>query len=99
MQLICLPKRRLPFPRWRSSAPVRMLREVVGGRRRRGGSSHSIRRRRDHAAALLDVFLTVLCARSGTSILSERLGRAVWSACRAFAHAVPRLRRVVLAYA
>jgi hypothetical protein len=49
--------------------------------------------------ALLDVFLTILCARSGIAIISERLGRSVWALCRAFVHAVPRTRRIVLSYA
>src|SRR5688572_15120952 len=49
--------------------------------------------------ALLDIFLTVLCARSGIAIISERVGRGAWAVCRAFVHAVPRVRRVVLSYA
>jgi hypothetical protein len=49
--------------------------------------------------ALLDIFLTVLCARSGIAIISERVGRGMWALCRAVAHAVPRLRRTVLCYA
>jgi hypothetical protein len=49
--------------------------------------------------ALLDIFLTVLCARSGIAIISERVGRGAWAVCRAFVHAVPRVRRVLLSYA
>jgi hypothetical protein len=49
---------------------------------------------------LADVFLTVLYARMGTSILGERLGRALWLAFRAVAtRAPPHRRDRVLAYA
>ncbi|HEX8913565.1 MAG TPA: ion channel [Humisphaera sp.] len=48
---------------------------------------------------LADVFLTVLYARMGTSLLGERLGRALWLAFRAAAAAVPSRRDRVLAYA
>ena len=49
---------------------------------------------------LADVFLTVLYARMGTAILSERLGRALWLAFRGASKVAPspprpraRLRR------
>ena len=49
---------------------------------------------------LADVFLTVLYARMGMAILSERLGRALWLAFRAASKgAPPRRRNGVLAYA
>src|SRR5436190_18203338 len=49
---------------------------------------------------LADVFLTVLYARMGTAILSERLGRALWLAFRgATKGASPRRRNGVLAFA
>src|SRR5918993_137152 len=48
---------------------------------------------------LADVFLTVLYARMGTSILSERLGRALWLAFRRAAKLAPSHRDRVLAYA
>jgi hypothetical protein len=48
---------------------------------------------------LADVFLTVLYARMGTAILSERLGRALWLAFRGASKLVPSRRDRVLAYA
>ncbi len=49
---------------------------------------------------LVDVFLTVLYARLGTAILSERLGRLLWMAFRGASRgASPRRRDGMLAYA
>src|SRR4051812_18211226 len=48
---------------------------------------------------LVDVFLTVLYARMGTSILSERMGRALWLAFRAVSNVTSPRRERVLAYA
>src|SRR4051812_48107144 len=48
---------------------------------------------------LADVFLTVLYARMGTAILSERLGRALWLAFRGASNLAPSRRDRVLAYA
>src|SRR5687767_8528151 len=48
---------------------------------------------------LADVFLTVLYARMGTAILSERLGRALWLAFRGASKAAPSQRDRVLAFA
>src|SRR3712207_9561899 len=48
---------------------------------------------------LADVFLTVLYARMGTSILSERLGRALWLAFHGVSKLAPSRRDRVLAYA
>jgi hypothetical protein len=48
---------------------------------------------------LADVFLTVLYARMGTAILSERLGRALWLAFRGASKLARSHRDRVLAYA
>src|SRR4051812_30461981 len=48
---------------------------------------------------LADVFLTILYARMGTAILSERLSRAVWLAFREASKLAPSRRDRVLAYA
>jgi hypothetical protein len=48
---------------------------------------------------LADVFLTVLYARMGTAILSERLGRALWLGFRGASKLAPSRRDGVLAYA
>src|SRR4051812_25020049 len=48
---------------------------------------------------LADVFFTVLYARMGTAILSERLGRALWLAFRGASKTAPSHRDRVLAYA
>jgi hypothetical protein len=49
-------------------------------------------------AVLADVYLTVLCARSGTSVFSERIAAATWRAFRGAAAVFPRARGHVLAY-
>src|SRR5579862_1029295 len=48
---------------------------------------------------MADVFLTVLYARMGTAILSERLGRALWLAFRGASRLASSRRDRVLAYA
>jgi hypothetical protein len=48
---------------------------------------------------LADVFLTVLYARMGTSIFSERLARALWRAFRAVSNVALSRRERVLVYA
>src|SRR3712207_8874717 len=48
---------------------------------------------------LADVFVTILYARMGTSILSERLGRALWLAFHGVSKLAPSRRDRVLAYA
>src|SRR3954447_17372750 len=48
---------------------------------------------------LADVFLTVLYARMGTAILSERLCRALWLAFRGASKVASPRRERVLAYA
>src|SRR5687767_11128178 len=48
---------------------------------------------------LADVFLTVLYARMGTAILSERLARALWLAFRGASKVAASRRDRVLAYA
>src|SRR4051812_4104046 len=48
---------------------------------------------------LADVFLTVLYARMGTSVLSERLARALWLAFRGVSNVAPSRRDRVLVYA
>ncbi len=48
---------------------------------------------------LADVFVTILYARMGTSILSERIGRALWLAFRGVSNLASPRRDRVLAYA
>ena len=48
---------------------------------------------------IADVFLTVLYARMGTYVLSERLGRGLWLAFRGVSKLAPSRRDRVLAYA
>src|SRR5947208_828708 len=48
---------------------------------------------------LVDVFLTVLYARMGTGVLSERLARVLWLAFRGVSNVVPSRRERVLVYA
>jgi len=50
-------------------------------------------------AALLDVYLTALYARSGSAIVSEKLVPLTWRFYRALSRAIPRLRSQILAAA
>lgn len=50
-------------------------------------------------AALSDIFLTVLYARSGAGLLSDRFHKEVWHISRSAARALPRYRDRLLAYA
>src|SRR3954452_7776654 len=50
------------------------------------------------AAVLLDVFLTVLYARMGSSIIAEPLARSAWRVFRAVSAPFGRRRGVVLSF-
>jgi Ion channel len=49
-------------------------------------------------AVLADVFLTVLCARSGTSVFSERIAAGTWRVFRGVAACFPRAHDNIVSY-
>ena len=49
--------------------------------------------------ALSDIFLTVLYARSGAGLLSDRLHKGLWRLFRGAARRFPRFKNRLLAYA